>query len=59
MHHPSGPRRRIRDRITFFRGLCSDALDFRGTNEPAVVKRARVWAVVPAVGNRLLVNCVT
>ena len=29
---------------------------FRGTNEPAAVKRACVRAVVPAVGNRLLVN---
>ena len=42
--------------LSFFRGLCSDALDFRGTNEPAAVKRACVRAVVPAVGNRLLVN---
>jgi hypothetical protein len=42
--------------LPFFRDLCSDALDFRGTNEPAAVKRARVRAVVPAVGNRLLVN---
>ena len=45
--------------LPFFRGLCSDVLDFRGTNEPAAVKRACVRAVVPAVENRLLVNCIT
>ena len=45
--------------LPFFRGLCSDALEFCGTNEPAALKRARVRAVVSAVGNRLLVICVT
>jgi hypothetical protein len=42
-------------RQDYCRSLEVYALDFRGANEPAAVKRARVRAVVPAVGNRLLV----